>query len=600
MTEPLPANEQDMLLLLNSLSNEELRRMVSTQDELEKILSTYGPQTDDELHAWLIAELNIDIPRSSVCEDHDAPFQFLADLYFERTEAALLMANRGGAKTFLVAVLHWLNSKYKSGCESATFGATEAQSLRAYAHLKQWIYDREGNRREEIIDSKMRETLWRNGSRVEVLSGTPEAVNGPHPQKAHADEIELMRDDTWAESRNMTVSKKLPDGRWIIPQDIATSTRKGPNGRMQELIDEIENAVRQGFDPPRKLYKWCLKETAAQVSNCQVARPELPETERCSCHRIQKGEWEPGRPRLLKDICNGDFHNSRGWQPFGDIAKHFRENDQETFEVQQLCAKPEMSFHYLPRWNVERYGLRDYQPDPAHGPIFTSVDWGGTNPHAVNWYQLLAYEIDALDFFGRPRRLAEGTVVVFDEIYIAEIGNDRLGDLVMSKEAAWKRKFPSFRVTDRFADPQGKAAKMDWSAKGLKTTWHTTREFEEHVKVVKELSDDTLLFIDAGRCPMMVKEIKAWRRDPKNGNQIDEFNHCVSNLRYALANIRRVKRRALRKRSIPTARPIQRQSVRIVRSEAKGPVSLRPKKDEFAQWRQHLGEPVTRVNPRGR
>ena len=47
----------------------------------------------------------------------------------------------------------------------------------------------------------MRETVWKNASRVEVLPGTPQAVNGPHPQKAHADEIEQMDDSTWRESR---------------------------------------------------------------------------------------------------------------------------------------------------------------------------------------------------------------------------------------------------------------------------------------------------------------------------------------------------------------------------------------------------------------
>jgi hypothetical protein len=89
----------------------------------------------------------------------------------------------------------------------------------------------------------MRETMFTNGSKIEVFGSTPEAVNGPHPQKAHADEIELMRDDTWRESRNMTISKTLKDGRVIIPQDILTSTRKGPSGRVQQLIDEIEKAV---------------------------------------------------------------------------------------------------------------------------------------------------------------------------------------------------------------------------------------------------------------------------------------------------------------------------------------------------------------------
>ena len=133
------------------------------------------------------------------------------------------MGNRGGGKTFLVALLHWLNSEFRPKIESATFGATEAQSLRCYAHLKNWIYDDTGNKKPTIKTSVMRETQWKTGSKVEVLPGTPEGVNGPHPQIAHGDEVELMREDTWNESRNMAVSKTLPDGTVYPSMEILTS-----------------------------------------------------------------------------------------------------------------------------------------------------------------------------------------------------------------------------------------------------------------------------------------------------------------------------------------------------------------------------------------
>lgn len=594
---------EEMLALLSGMSDEDLQQMFEAQAELERRLDEYGPQDDDELHAWMLDQLGLDIPRVSVCEDHDAPFDFLADLYFERTEAALLMANRGGSKTFLVAVLHWLNSRFKPGCESCTFGATEAQSLRAYAHLKHWIFDADGNRRPEIVSSLMRETTWQNGSKVEVLAGTEQAVNGPHPQKAHADEIELMDDGTWKESRNMTVSKRTADGRLIIPQDIATSTRKGPNGRMQHLIDEIEAAVTAGFKPPRKLYQWCIKETAAQVKNCRVANPTLPEEDKCQCNVIRKGTWEDGSPRLLEDICNGDLYKSRGWQPFGDVAKQFTENDQQTFEVQQLCAKPEMQWHYVPSFREEKHCIRKFRPDPANGPIFMSVDWGGTNPHAVSWYQLLKFELDVLtwvqpeDDSRSIKRIPEGSLVCFDEIYVAEIGNDKLGELVKQKEAEWKRKLgKDFPVFERYADPQGKGARLDWKATGLKTTWHTTREFEEHVKDVRDIFDDDLFYVDGEKCPMFVREIKEWRRDPKTEKQIDTFNHVMSNFRYCVANLKKIRRRALSLAgNLPSSVPIERTSVRVTQSDP-GPIRFRDKEeDEFGNWRKRLGGPATRV-----
>jgi hypothetical protein len=96
----LPNTPEGMLELVGHMSEEELQELLSAMKQLEARLQESGPQDDDELHDWLKFELGIDIPRVAVCEDHNAPFDLLADLYFERIEAALGVANRGGAKTF--------------------------------------------------------------------------------------------------------------------------------------------------------------------------------------------------------------------------------------------------------------------------------------------------------------------------------------------------------------------------------------------------------------------------------------------------------------------------------------------------------------------
>jgi hypothetical protein len=1294
----IPDTPEGMLELLQTLDDDALKELLRNSEELEQRLAEHGPQTDDELYAWIKSEFGIDLPRKSVCPDHDPPFKFLADLYFERVGAVLAMGNRGGGKTLLVAILHWLNSIFKPGCESCTFGATEAQSLRCYAYIKGWIYV-DGEKRPEIVSTLMRKTLFTNTSDVEVLPGTPDAVNGPHPQKAHADEVELMREDTWKESRNMrqpldaliatpvgwrrmgdlkvgdyvfgldgkqkrvlalhdiseqdiyrveltdgrsteccnehlwmvcyqpkrsvranfkvmqtqemlksglksiqgyryglplvepvqydeqdlpvdpyvlgvligdgclreqkltfrsedkdilreverrlpetvrvmsdarndgtityriskptfessrnpvmaefdrmgltgcgshekfipdsykrgdirqrldllrglmdtdgsfskdpyfatvserlaadvseivyslggrglcrrkatsasaqklgscgyiyevsvslpdeipflcqrkiekfrprirtlgpairsitfvgrklarcisvedemyltdsyipthnTMGKTLPDGRFLRPQDICTSTRKGPNGRMQKLIDEITAAVNAGFDPPRTLYKWCIKETAAKMTNCQVACPDLPDDQKCRCHRIRKGNWEDGTPRLLKHICNGDFYRADGWQPFENIIKQFTENDQETFETQSLCLKPEMRFHYLPKFNEAKHCFRNYDPDPRNGPIYTSVDWGGcydektevltargwvkwpdvksddyfaslnpetelveyqqaneiiakhyqgflqswnnrsvdllvtadhnmlisdlsgdprwrlepsysvpnssrmlktsagrideeewapsgidpevwaaflglwmaeghthlgrtnngnsrltgivgitigasdlreefellvepyfnfrwnpacsqyvanepwlyehlsqfgkagdkylpdyvkrwprhllriyiewhmrgdgnwsphtthggtyvsqrlgriytgskrladdlqeiamyaglaahigrrdprdseiygrpisakldqytvgfterrvcpqvytkpsaepvrktffpdqrvmvycavlpkyhtlyvrrngkavwcgnTNPHAVNWYQYLKFDIDVDSFVQSVpgetlrMRLPAGSIICFDEIYKAEMGNDRLGQLVKLKESIYRRQWgPMWQVTERFADPQGKAARLDWKNIGLKTSWHITREFEEHIKVITDLFDSNSFYVAGDKCLMFVREAHEWRRHETTGLQLDTFNHCMSNFRYAAANMVKLHRRddAMKANSAPLVVPADRQAgpvISIIRNTTSdGPIGVTSHgDDQFEIWRGSLGQPV--------
>jgi hypothetical protein len=134
------------LPVLERMDEDGLRQIVRRVQVLSRKLRYDGPQNDDELHAWVKQNLLVDIPRVAVCPDHIAPFTFLADLYFERTSAGLALANRGGSKTFIVACLHFLNSTYKPGCESMSFGATEGQGQRCYQHIEDWCYKRDEDR----------------------------------------------------------------------------------------------------------------------------------------------------------------------------------------------------------------------------------------------------------------------------------------------------------------------------------------------------------------------------------------------------------------------------------------------------------------------
>jgi hypothetical protein len=591
--------------ILGDMPKADLLGMVVAASEIEKKLSEDGPETDDELWWWIKSNLGIEVPRKPVCDDHDAPFDFIAAAYFNRYPAILAMANRGGGKTFLVALLHWLNSEFKPGHEGATFGATEAQSLRCYAHLKNWVNDDEGNRRPQISSSVMRETVWNSGSKVEVLAGTPEAVNGPHPQVAHADEVELMRQDTWDESRNMAVSKQV-NGETYLSQEILTSTRKSLHGRMQTLIDGIQKAVKLGARPDYKLIIWCIFEIAQEVPSCQVVPDEDREArleelgrdpcEKCDCHLYVKGEWpDTGKPRYLKDVCKGRLFRSRGYLPYSDIAQKFQQNSIFTWEAQQECTKPETEFNYLKGFAEERHGIRGYSPDPDNGDIFTSTDWGGTNPHAVNWYQLLGVDLLVRDFYDNEIRLIEGTLVVFDEIYQAEIGVKKLGQLVKTKERNYQRQFPGWKVKSRFADPQGKMARLDWKDMGLKTIWKTTRDFEEQVEwLVRDWWEPGLLRYSIEKTPMFAAEAQSWQRDPKTGNQIDEFNHCMSNLRYCTANIHSIGRRA---KNHDTTRPRaqgRHQTATVVRDTRRrmeGPLAVRDRR-QTEDWRKRLGGPA--------
>jgi len=529
---------------------------------------TLGPQTDDQLHKWIKDNLGLNIPRVAVCDDHQSPFEFVADIYFERVDSAIAVASRDGGKTMASALIHLLNSLFKPGCESITVGGIWAQSDRAYQNLKKLLkYHGKVpsiDKHPSITKTTQQKTEFTNGSTVEILPGTISAVNGPHGPKLHRDEVELMDAEVFKEANNISSSTKFVEinenGQEIVreikAQDWITSTRKWAHGPMQQLVEEIEEAERNGFQPAYKKYTWCVFEVAEKVPNCRITNPNLPEKEKCSCHTVVKGTWDDESPRRFSDVCKGKLARSNGFTSLSDIHKKFLENDRDTWEAQKECSKPEVGGLIFPMFTKQRYGIKFYEPDPDNGDIYSSTDYGGTNPHAVHWYQVLNKDIiiygsDQEGTEEPIKRLTEGTVVCFDEIYKAEIGNNELANMVIKKEEGWKRKYPKFRVKKRFADIAAKAARLDWATHNppLKTVFYVTREVKEHIKTCTTFLQDDKFFVDVKKCPMFVLEIESWpwkRRKPGQIDEpeepVDDFNHAMSDFRYAMENIKYINR----------------------------------------------------------
>jgi len=458
--------------------------------------------------------------------------------------------------THNAGIFNLLNSLYKPSCESIIIGAIEPQAKRAYSHFQNFTKDiNTGKLIPEIKSIRVTETEFKNGSKLEIIAGTPAATNGPHSQKVLFDEAELADPLAWEESRAISTSKELPNGNVIKAQDIITSTRKRGKGLMQQLVDEVERAKAKGLRPPYELYKYCIFECVEQQKNCQIANPDLPEEKRCSCDKVVKGNWddEDRRPRTLKDICKGKFYKSRGWKPLDDVINTFMQSSRSVWEAQQECSKPETEHMIIPGFSREIHGLLDWVPDPKLGPIYMGFDAGGTHPHAVVWYQATRYEIEVNSFNGNPIRVKEGSRVAFDEIYIAEVGNNKVADLIVEKEKKYKKIWKGWNTSYRFIDPQAKAARLDLEhhIPPLKFSWFATREFEEHVKILKELFEDHLFYIDVPSCEMLTDELEDWRRNPNTGKEIDFKNHACAATRYCLSNVAIIERDIGKFKGIP-------------------------------------------------
>lgn len=373
--------------------------------------SLFDPQNDKVLHTLIQNTLDVHIPKRSVCPGHSAPFSFIADSYFQRANNCLVIGPRTGGKTFSAAVLEWMESVKHDKCESCHLGAIMAQAKRAYAYISRWaaLYANELS----IKSSTREKTEFGNGSLIEIVPGTINGVNSPHPHKASIDEFELLKGEIFQEAISMPKSsEKLKAALRLL------TTRKYPNGNAQTMIDEAD---KRNF----RLYHWCIFE---------VMKP---------CHKKSCKECEKyvtfnavGERFCWKDICDGKAKNSDGYIEIADVISKFLTLNWETFDAQWLCNRPERSNSVFNEFTYATHVIPSWTFDPQL-PALRGWDFGFDDPTVVIFAQ----------------RDDTGNLYVFDEIQhsgylIVDVGQEvrDKSDLLTPPEN-WKD----------WGDPSGKA-----------------------------------------------------------------------------------------------------------------------------------------------
>ncbi|MCC6950869.1 MAG: hypothetical protein IT433_05425 [Phycisphaerales bacterium] len=229
-----------------------------------------APTTPDELHAWLIRELGLRMPRRAITEGHASPFDYLCWAFFgpdaeSKTPAecgqnrpvcdAVIWANRGGGKTFLGAVATALDLIFLGGVHIRVLGGSLQQSQRMYAHLRRLFDPAQHPGLASMIRGRTteRRLTLSNGSEVELLAQSQTSVRGTRVQKIRCDEVDLFAPDVWEAVQLATRSAqvKLPDGstRTVRGSIECLSTMHVPHGVMHALVQE----AREGR---RRLFRW--------------------------------------------------------------------------------------------------------------------------------------------------------------------------------------------------------------------------------------------------------------------------------------------------------------------------------------------------------
>lgn len=306
---------------------------------LEQALTSDSPETDDELHAYIKDTFGFHIPRKAICEGHCAPFDFVADLYFERVDSALALANRSGGKTLDVATLNVLDAAFK-GASVANVAGSKQQAKRCYDYSKKFWYR---DRQLEVKLEKpplMSETRLLNGATYEILAGSATSVRSPHVPKLRMDEIEEMKEEVFTGALSIPISQE-----GVSSQVSMTSTRHKAHGKMQLMLDEADE---RGFT----VYKWCVFETMA------------PCREDCKTCPIQPD-------------CGGRARESDGYRSYADTLQQFRLHDRDTWVSEWLCKKPAKHLRVYYDFDADIHVVSEA---PEELELWGCIDWGYENP----------------------------------------------------------------------------------------------------------------------------------------------------------------------------------------------------------------------------
>ncbi len=319
------------------------------------------PETPDQLHAWLVRNLEITVPREPIVQGSSAPFSYLCHAFFEKNEPrdALVWANRGGGKTYLGAVATALDLAFKPGIEIRILAGSLEQAGRMHEHLRA-LFSREPLA--ALVDGRMTDKRLRltNGSRVELLAASQASVRGTRVQKLRCDEVDLFDPKIWEAAQLVTRSATC--GQVHVPGSIeCLSTMHQPFGMMSKLVKETKAGA-------RKLFRWGVVDVLTDCSDAHHCRHETLGD--CAlldeCAGSAKGRAEPGHISI-------------------EDAKAMKSRVAlSVWNAEMLSKEPRRSDCVYPGFRTQTHVVT-HDPEPAGCRFVCGMDFGFRAPTVILW-----------------------------------------------------------------------------------------------------------------------------------------------------------------------------------------------------------------------
>ena len=456
---------------------------------LAKLDAHTMPRNRDELFGFCKTYFGWHFARRAVTEGHMAPLDVLAALFFEDLLDVILLASRTSGKTLMLGTLNLMNSVFKDGCETCALGAVLYQTEKMFSYVRT-MFETEVFK-DDLGPSVMKMTRLKNGSTLQVLTGTVTGTNAPHPHKAIADEVELIDWAILQQFFSMARSEKQ-----IAGQNILSSTRKVLYGSMQRLLDKV--AYEPSF--PFKVLTWDTFDVLERCDGSQCNR----------CREIIRPEDE----KSFYATCMCRAKEADGFYLLQDAQRKFVTLDANVWDSEWENKKPARSGLVYKEMPEERFLPLYYDPSKR---TFAGVDDGFVHP-----FCFLLMQSDTSD-----------NVYVIKELFGSQVEHStwigQVSDLFLAY--GLRKAEVVLHVDVRASALIAELRKAGFTVRGRSLP---IVDSIRHVKKWVIGKTHPKLLIDGDECPNLRREMGLYRYHQKSELPKDEDNDAVDALRYGM------------------------------------------------------------------
>jgi hypothetical protein len=281
----------------------EIRRQEKLLRRLHAKNPQQGPQTDDELWAYVAHTWGVQIPRLQVCPNHVSPFKAFADAYFARQSMIVWHASRGLAGKSYTLSLLGLTEAVTLKCSVNILGGSGEQSKNVHTYMAD-AWAKPGAPASMLASDPMQmETRLSEGQKIRALLASQTSVRGPHIPRLRIDEADSMTIKLFDAAMGQTMEQG-----GVKAQTVISSTWQEPEGCFTEVL-------RRATDRGWPVYQWCYKETQQPhgwLSPDEIERKRLEVTQVMWDVEYNLGEPSPENRAIMPEAVNAMFQEALG------------------------------------------------------------------------------------------------------------------------------------------------------------------------------------------------------------------------------------------------------------------------------------------------